>query len=398
MNSLADRLTRFEKWELEDFMDVLGADVPDHSRKTAIIKCFTAYLSRKPEFWLRHLMERDLRLLSSLVKAGPGKMLAMDHPDYPTILEITGIVENDSSDDYDLKLWISQEVFDIVSPHIEKVISDCERSGQFTVERACLGLMNLYGVVPYAVFCEKLAVCLVDMGLKQQEIWDLLELTPVLRWNSVGMDDMEYMCSPLVENIYDVLDARKKYAEGISEYADFSPEEIISAGSGAPFFIIGDKSEAGKAMRSMLSYLGYSGPQIATSFHDVWMDAQFPDDNQHVFDIVNDVSDSLSISRYSDFIKVISGYVNSTPKWILSGFSADETGMLRIEAEIGDEQVEDIPDDAPKWVMPSPSVSDGYALPSGFPFGLSVPHVAPGDPCPCGSGLKYRSCHGKYPS
>jgi uncharacterized protein YecA (UPF0149 family) len=60
--------------------------------------------------------------------------------------------------------------------------------------------------------------------------------------------------------------------------------------------------------------------------------------------------------------------------------------------------------------MPKPTISEGYTdliekngalealsaiLPEGFPFGMAIPHVSPEDPCPCGSGLKYKNCHGK---
>jgi preprotein translocase subunit SecA len=27
---------------------------------------------------------------------------------------------------------------------------------------------------------------------------------------------------------------------------------------------------------------------------------------------------------------------------------------------------------------------------------MAVRHVAPDDPCPCGSGLKYKNCHGRH--
>ena len=61
--------------------------------------------------------------------------------------------------------------------------------------------------------------------------------------------------------------------------------------------------------------------------------------------------------------------------------------------------------------MPRPTISPGYTdtidndgpfrdlgryLPEGFPFGMAIPHVAADDPCPCGSGLQYRHCHGKF--
>ena len=53
----------------------------------------------------------------------------------------------------------------------------------------------------------------------------------------------------------------------------------------------------------------------------------------------------------------------------------------------------------PHWTMPEPTISDGYAseLDGDFlPLGFAIPHVAPNDPCPCGSGLRYCRCHGKY--
>ena len=31
-------------------------------------------------------------------------------------------------------------------------------------------------------------------------------------------------------------------------------------------------------------------------------------------------------------------------------------------------------------------------------FGMGITRVGRNDPCPCGSGLKYKNCHGKYNS
>ena len=52
--------------------------------------------------------------------------------------------------------------------------------------------------------------------------------------------------------------------------------------------------------------------------------------------------------------------------------------------------------DYPHWNMPELTVSAGYPRMGGFPLGFAIPHVAPDDPCPCGSGLRYAHCHGKY--
>ena len=63
------------------------------------------------------------------------------------------------------------------------------------------------------------------------------------------------------------------------------------------------------------------------------------------------------------------------------------------------EEIHKEEEEYPHWTMPEPTISDGYAgeLNSDFlPLGFAIPHVAPDDPCPCGSGLRYCRCHGKY--
>ena len=104
----------------------------------------------------------------------------------------------------------------------------------------------------------------------------------------------------------------------------------------------------------------------------------------------------------------MSDYADAVPKWCLNGFSAYEKGECMCDREAWkelEEQPEGTPqhpegeDEYPQWTMPEPTVTEGFGLQmlSGqLPPGFAIPHVAPDDPCPCGSGLRYRLCHGKY--
>ena len=38
---------------------------------------------------------------------------------------------------------------------------------------------------------------------------------------------------------------------------------------------------------------------------------------------------------------------------------------------------------------------DGSVVQEAAPEAVAVPRVGRNDPCPCGSGLKYKACHGK---
>ena len=116
---------------------------------------------------------------------------------------------------------------------------------------------------------------------------------------------------------------------------------------------------------------------------------------------------------FYDCLTAIIDYANVVPKWVLGGYSALEKDVLVLEhPSYGQDDGPDDPEaeDYPHWSMPRPTISEGYTdlietddaldrlsplMPEGFPFGLAIPHVAPMDPCPCGSGLRYFHCHGK---
>ncbi|MBP5334003.1 MAG: SEC-C domain-containing protein, partial [Bacteroidales bacterium] len=90
-------------------------------------------------------------------------------------------------------------------------------------------------------------------------------------------------------------------------------------------------------------------------------------------------------------------------KWCLQGRSAREAGECLCDLDAckaHSEEREVLPqpgEEYPQWSMPEPTVSEGYGgLTSDFPLGFAIPHVAPDDPCPCGSGLRYCRCHGKF--
>ena len=128
-------LDGFQKMELQDLGNILGNDLSPRLRKSQLVDQLHTYLRAEPRRWMSHLMERDVRLLRELVHAGPEKVQYQDFADYPSLLEVTGLVEYDDSDEHYHKVWISRELYEIVAPEVEKVIGSGEKSGQFEVER-----------------------------------------------------------------------------------------------------------------------------------------------------------------------------------------------------------------------------------------------------------------------
>lgn len=404
-------LDGFQKPELEDLASLLGSDLSPRLRKSQLVEGMDSYLHGEPLRWMSHLMERDVRLLRDLVHAGPEKVQYMDFADYPSLLEVTGIVEYDDSDENYHKVWISREVYDIVSPSIDKVIRTAEKNGQYELERLCLGYLNLYGILPTDRF--------LDIVMEWYEVNNaspdyprlslLLQQSPLVKMYRYTDRWGDYLCSPCVEDIDEIFTRREQLKQ--KRFEKFPFQQAREAGSGAPYFTVGMKTSAGMALEQMYRRVGYEGFELVKAEHDTWMEAQYTDGiNDALYQPLIDspLYPELDDASWLACCEIVAAYADSIPKWVLCGRSAAETGLCCANWEVWKERIReesahavaDAPgDEYPHWTMPEPTISDGYAseLDGDFlPLGFAIPHVAPNDPCPCGSGLRYCRCHGKY--
>ena len=384
-------LSSMRKVELEDLATIVGRPFNARMRKEDLVASLALYMTGSPEEWLSRLMERDLRLLKELAGLKDGEKLEADYPDYPSIVEAARLVETDESDEYVKKLWLQPEIRALVAPHLDKAIADGESSGRFELERLVLGYANLYGILPY----ERLTELVIDFydqeyspGDDYSPLVELLQQSPVLklcRWYD-GKDDI--VCSPCVPDVKKLLETR-----GLDgDFKTFTHEDALEAGECAPDFAFGYGTTWCDSLESMLSEIGYEEDEYPLIEHDIWMSSQSDEEDDVLYDIISSKVDWRDQPRiYNECLGILSDYADHLPKWELFGWSASEKGMpgknLFLDTSDQDRELEH-----PHWDLPSPTVTAGF----GAFIGLSVPHVSREDPCPCGSGLKYGHCHGKY--
>lgn len=398
-------LNGFQKPELQDLGNILGNDLSPRLRKSQLVDQLHTYLRGEPRRWMSHLMERDVRLLRDLVHAGPEKVQYLDFADYPSLLEVTGLIEYDDSDENYHKVWISRELYDIVSPEVEKVLGACERSGQFEVERIGLGYLNLYGILPTDVFVEMVMDWFEQVhGADFRRLTRMLHQSPLVKMYRYTDSWGDYVCSPCVENVDEIFTLREQF--GQDHFKRFSHAQAREAGAGSPYFTVGMKTPEGMRLEQMYRRLGYEGFELVKAEHDTWLEAQYTaGQNEALFQplIESPRYTELDDNSYQACCQIVCDYANSIPKWILMGRNSTETDLCRANWEAwkttpGEEEGAS-QGDYPRWNMPEPTISEGFAkelLSEEYPMGFAIPHVAPGDPCPCGSGLRYCRCHGKY--
>lgn len=402
--SLHTILSGFDKPELQDLANILGAGLNARLRKSQYVDELLSYIVSEPRQWMSHLMERDVKLLRDLVRSGPEKVLYQDFADYPSLLEVTGFVQYDDSDDNFHKVWISREVFDIVSPEVEKVLHVLERNGQFRLERIALGYLNLYGIIPTDIFVDMLLDWYdTNIGGSPKRLSRILGTTPLIKMYRYSDKWGDYVCSPCVPDIDELMSRIQEYNGRLSDCSAF---DALEAGAGAPYFTVGLKTLEGMRLSQMLRRIGYEGFDLVKAVHDIWMESQFTfGPRPELFDAIFDspLFHTLGPEAIESFCDIISDYSDAMPKWCLKGNSAKDTGECLADRNawrLAEDSAPEPPEgEYPRWSMPEPTITDGYAgemSSDGYPLGLAIPHVAPDDPCPCGSGLRYCRCHGRY--
>lgn len=402
----------FQRPVLEDITYLLGADeVSYRQRKPDLVASLSDYLHRKPRRWLNCLPERDLKLLRKLVEYGPGRVQYIEMGHYHSILEVSGLVEVSDDQQRYQKVSISREVYEIVAPYVEEAINKGESSGRFEFERAGLGFLNIYGRVSVQQFLDFVQDwCDAGYGPGMKKLLVLVQDSPLIKMSRFTDDYGDYLITPCLENLPNLVEDRERYGYKEELLNPVAMDTIVGAGEGAPFFTVSMNSPEGRALEEMLRSIGYNNLDITHIAHDIWLDAQVEEQGEMIYDAIYAKDETIhSDFEFKQCLQIVADYANSIPLWKFCGKSAREQGLVLFylpdEFLNNYDEAGDADRDVPSWSMPDPTVSEGYEkalpedllklLPGGFPFGMSVPHVAPDDACPCGSGLRYRHCHGK---
>ena len=374
-------LDSFPKVELEDIRHYFGADVPSRVRKSEFVDRLGAYIVEKPRKWLGKMLERDLRLLKRLVEAGPEVPVYMEYPDFPTVLETVKLLGSDTSDENFRGVWIQKEMFDIVAPHIDEALEAGESDGTFEMERAALGYLNLYGVLTLDEFYDMMVeYCQWSGRWSVEEFAQRLSGSPVMKLCRIDIGGEPYVCAPSIFDPEEIISGRKEYPS-VTELRMYSPQEAVEAGTGSPNFVFGLGSPEGIRLVEMLDNLGYSGEDLVLEEHDIWMNAQMTGGDgatEAIFSCVTRMQDRIeSFEDYNACMEVVAAYANTLPKWLLMGHSANEVNCLKVILQSEEDPVT-------AMIRKNPLM------------GLYVRPVPADDPCPCGSGISYRFCHGRH--
>ncbi len=398
MANIRTLLRAFHKEDLRDIGYALGmGSLGANTKKDSMVESIAGFILNNPESWLNGLTELDLRLLNKGIEVGKGKPVILDVLPIPSALQGLCLIELDSTEDMESFFVVVPEVYDAIRDKLDDVIAGKEADGSFRLDRMILGILNIYGVVPFRVFLDSLEALRKEAGFRPIKLEDLAN-SNILMMSRMFSGNKLYLATPYMNHPETILRLRKQNRSPKGQrYARINAALALEAGDNMPYGTYGVGSEEGRAVLDMLRFLGYTPEQCMEELHDIWLNAQLPmreADTEMLFAAVEEVVDSVGkFEKYEECIRTIADYANTVPKWVLRGFSANDAGTLKVDIQV-EESAEKVEADIPDYLrkgLPRPDTTTDVSK-----YGIAIKRVGLDEPCPCGSGLTYGRCHGKH--
>ena len=408
--TLADLMENQFKGSLTDFSEELGFDIDESISEKEFRKQYAQALKDNVVRVMSMLPISELKLLEHLKKnPKPGNTLDCYEDYCSKLMVIYGLAGEWRDEDENYYIWVPDDLWQMMKPHVEEVLADPHVQHRVTIENTILGLANLYGQVSLG-FVEKELVRLGQVqtieGAKiaVSACMDdslLLKFTQhqTGRLTDEPSEDTLLFLSPYGWDMPSELDDEIKKRESLAkDYHLFTIVEVMYAAV-MPMPRIANPMH--DAFFSLLTGdLNYNDWLASEICHGLWYremhkykeDFEEEDPGQYFREeVLYDYDSSDSLFRKA--MKLLDDYLNNMPHWQLKGHTPMEAHGLLSEEDKA----------AKRKRQESRSYhDDDYISPKDWMANLGVTmsiiaEKKPGrnDPCPCGSGKKYKNCCGR---
>lgn len=363
-------------------------------RKAQIVEILTNTIFQTPTALLDRLPLFDLLRLQTMVHADNHGVMIHKFCEQLDSLSLIGITDNIPIDDI---LYMGKEVIfpDLVaalSPVIDEYVTTHEKDGKYEREQLIIGLLNLYGVLSY----QDLGNLYFKFYPKERTL-DLLQIitgsylltrlsdakftifvSPFLEDFESDLEDLAYMN-------YFLIQKRKSIHQ-----AKFTKEEVIAAGiSEFPMPPINNREK----IDNVFTQFGISEEESDKWISYIWMSSN---GDKKIGDIIKLIFQDLmscSMGDLQSVVGVLMELMNQLPLWILKGNTPDVVHEKYERPKLQKQ---------PPQLLMGPNMKKAGIDISQKEFNdlweKNAVHITPkagrNDPCPCGSGKKYKHCCG----
>lgn len=359
---------RFTKKEIANLAKSLGIKISTSLKKEDFAFALEYVILENPEILLDILSHSEMVVFSKLIN------LDFDYDSFSPkeikLLEELIFVKENSFLHVVKPFSVATNIALLLHNYIRDACDNSVFKNICLVEECFFGITNLYGAIDIDTAIEFLRK-FIFIDYSNEEILSLLvrSIRVQKRINAIRYENKVFLCNTLVSNPKKLLDIIISRTD--LDYQKFDYDKIMDA-SGSEFFHINTHS------RDILNFL-VSEAFLDYQFvlHSLWANIQNEVGIDKILKLFNKVLKFDSEDSFQDFLNLITGYINSVPKWILKGHTSEDLHNRLLKRKPFNEEA----------ITPTfPSISKN------IPF---VPQKTQrNDPCPCGSGKKFKNCCG----
>lgn len=365
------------KLQLQYLANLLGFDYKSSSKKAELTGGLSDYICKEPDKWLRCMPQRELDLLDILAGQEKGSEYRTPIQLAPMHIVRFGFVAH-RREATDSIFSLQPYLYEAVKNGLPVAKAYRAVTDYMDYEALMGGILKTYGIMENDEFMKVFMGCIGDDENYEkiaQALSFLYESMLMKTLNRRGGETFYKETAVKCKALGSVMEERRKRPE-IKEYREFTREEFMRAGYNPVYPFVGKDTPAGQKLSAFMEKLGYDEVKRDIVGTLIWMlsqegGTQAMKDAIHLFD--GKVSNQ---SQVEELVRVVNDYMNNVPRWMFKGYSSHE-----VFEKFEKPHLQPLPNKMP---------------PAGF--GMGVPKVGRNDPCPCGSGLKYKNCHGKYNS
>ena len=369
-------------------------------KKSQLCEVYADCLKENIGFFLKNLSGWELELVRDLVEIGPGKSLALEHPSLNSrvidILMLKFDYDNESG-----VFWVTMpdELRKTIGDNASIFLADPEHQRNDKMMQYFRGLVYLYGYSSYTFLITRLSKRFPELTKEECSChpYEWIDYKQFLfdfenSDKKSGAFDSCFI-TPELLYVYGSDTEFLKQVRDVPGYKVFSEDEIMNAGK-RPYPVYDNA-----ASRSLKTFLmrneGKSEMEAQRLLYDLWMEKQGFDTSPS--DMLNFITESItlnSIDELNDLMNLVMNYTNSLPCWALSGFSSEE--VMRMQGPMTrPPKIKIGPNMRKAGISEEDIQRQVNAAFYGDVADSLLYKAGRNDPCPCGSGLKFKNCHGK---
>ena len=429
--TLLQTVRQLDREKLKRCALYLGAEINEDWSEVQLRQAYADYVLAHPIELLMKLPLEELKILQP-TKQDEHKLVRslMNLRVAPLFVEY-GLAEMETISGGVVEITIPGDFFQAVEPHLDWAMTDQDNMSRMHLEMVGAGLANLLGIVTQQEIREYIKPVLTDPSDEAAQVClDELRQSSLLlnsmEWREHGDDTPDEDVLFVSRYGWEDRAAMSKFiqqrAKDIPAPRQFNTVEVVTAAF--PHV----KFQANKWNDAFMDYLtrklGVDDTEARTISFMVWfymMKAgvdEYADAMMEAFFLCYGLMKNgaeIDEAQLAEGMKLLTQYANHMPLWHLRGFTASDypseayVPMRRMKHKGPlSKELNDLTRDArlltDLMYGKQPSLQEAgrpAQLPTAQPHDQdgSNPYagmrIGRNDPCPCGSGLKYKKCHGK---